>query len=125
MRFRASVRSHSSAVSSRNGTIVPLPALATKMFISGTSERIVWKTSAMRLAIRRVGNERDHGLRGAGAGPQLLARVLQRLHASGDDHDVGARIDEAGGDAEADPLAGARDRRPLSGEWSVLDRQCS
>ena len=75
--------------------------------------------------IRRVGGERDHGLRRAGAGPQLLARVLQRLHASGDHHDVGAGIDEAGGDAEADPLAGARDRRPLPGEWSVLDVRCS
>ena len=35
VRFRASVRSHSSSLSSRNGTIVPLPALATKMFSSG------------------------------------------------------------------------------------------
>ena len=41
------MRSHSSALSSRNGTIVPLPALATKMFSSGTSDRIAWKRSAM------------------------------------------------------------------------------
>ena len=99
----------------------PLPALATKMFSSGT------RTASPGTCRRRRTDRRCR--RPAGPRTALRGRWIGAPHARSFSASTPRAISttlapastKRGGDAEADPLAGARDRRPLPGEWSVLD----